>query len=161
MDMNDDENLLEVIEENISNLYGVQEKVNMLYESIDGENYVENYNMIVRCLYEEKDLINAIRCNLDKYFDINSRWWWNRFRIVEDVCARYIIKPPLRLDKSTWKYTLLKKLLVRLHNKYFLSDGRIGYAFSSVESHMWEIPNFIKENELIMSIRKRNDLKKP
>ena len=109
-------------------------------------------------LYDEQTLLKAITHNLNAYFEIDTIWWFRRFRIIEGewFLHRYIIKTPSNLcrQKATWKYTLLKKLLIRLHEKYFLNDGGVEYAFSSVESHMWELPNFVEDNPVVRSIRK-------
>ena len=68
---------------------------------------------------------------------------------------RYIIRTPLFLNKASREYQLLKQVMIRLHKHYFLMDGGIRYSFSSVESHMWEIPCFMSDNELIEKLRKQ------
>lgn len=152
--------LLGLIEENIRHLASVQIDVNTHYKNLNTDDYTEEYQKIIQGLYMEKDLLNALINNLNKYFNISSRWWFKRFRIIEESFSfgRYTIKPPVRLDKSTWQYTLLKKLLMDLHDEYFLHSGMVDYAFSSLESHMWEIPNFIEDNEVVRSIRKSKGL---
>ena len=162
--MSDDDGLLELIEENIHNLVEVQKKANKHYNDLSMEDYTENYNKLAIALYDEQTLLKAITHNLNAYFEIDTIWWFRRFRIIEGewFLHRYIIKTPsnLRRQETTWKYTLLKKLLIRLHEKYFLNDGGVCYAFSSVESHMWELPNFVEDNPVVRSIRKDKKKKK-
>ena len=155
--MVENDELLELIEENIRNLVIVQKQVNEDYKNITQDNYEKTYEKILQGLYDEKDLLNALTNNLNKYFEITSGLFFKKFRIVEDgiPLCRYIIRTPLRLNKNTQKYVLLKKLLINLHKEYFLCNGGLSYTFSSVESHMWEIPNFIDENELTQSMRKK------
>lgn len=148
---------LDLIEENIHNLVKVQEKVNKVYDNINGDNYNESYNIIFECMRDEQDLLSAITNNLNKYFKIQSRWKFKKFRInrLESCLHRYEIRPPYNLAKDTSEYILLKKLLIRLHEHYFLNDGMTCYGFSRIESHMWEIPDTIYDNELTRKIRKQ------
>lgn len=67
--------------------------------------------------------------------------------------SRYKIKYP-RVDKSSTEYMLLKKLMIKMHEKHVLCDGMVGYAYSSVESHMWEIPNEIPDDKFIRKLRR-------
>ena len=153
---------INLIEKNIRDMVKVQRTVNKAYVNLNTYNYNVNFKRMVEGLYDEYDLLNALTNNLNNYFDISSRWFFKRFRITEYEfgLSRYIIKPPLKLDKTGYKFQLLKNLLIKLHKEYFLDGGFACYAFTSIESHMWEIPNFIKYNEVVNQIRMDNDLRR-
>lgn len=146
------------IENNIHRLVAIQEKCNEIYESMNCENYTGQYNQLSDELYSEKQILDILLCNLNKLFSIEPKWYrpFHDFKLREDgmLGDRYIISPPLFLDKTSREYITLTKLLMRLHKHYFLDDGGIGYAFSSVESHKWEIPCFVNENYLVHKLRK-------
>ena len=154
MENNYKDELLELLEENIHNLVQVQEQANNAYKDLTNADYMENYNKLCVCLYDEQVLLGAIIYNLNNYFNTHSRLWFRRFRLTRGFNHRYVIRPPLGLRKDTYKYTLVKKLLISLHEEYFLCGGFSCYVYSSTEDHMWEIPDKINENELIKSLRK-------
>ena len=145
------------IEEDIHLLVETQKEVNTIYDGITCNNYDESYDVLFNKLKEEQELLHSLEYHLNKLFNINPTFfkWLRTFHIRENCLMhdRYEISPPLRLDKTNVEYILLKKLLIRLHEHYFLLDGGIGYSYSRVESHMWEIPNMVYENDLINRIR--------
>ena len=143
---------LERIEDNINTLVETQNNVNELYDDMDKDNL--NIEEICQGLQEEKDILDSLMDNLNKMFNIRPSWHRKGFRIIPYHFSRYKIKPP-HIDKSSIEYVLLKKLMIELHKKHFLHDGMIGYLESTVESHMWEIPNTIPDDKFIRKLRRQ------
>lgn len=142
---------LEYIEENINDLVEVQDKVVAQYNDLDKDN-LETIAFIKQGLRDEKDILSGLMNNLNGLFHIRPSWHRRGFTIVPYEFSRYKIKPPL-VDKSSIEYTLLKKLLIKQHEKHLLHNGAITYAETSVESHMWEIPNRIPDDSFIRNLR--------
>lgn len=153
---------LNKIESIINLLVETQKKCNEILDNMTCESYTTDVELLTSELTYEQELLKQVTYNLNRLFNLKpSRYSFlnflfaDKFRIINDEYGRYVIKPPIGLNKTGREYFMLKKLLIRLHEHYFLSDGSVGYVFSSVESHMWEIPSFVEENELIRSIKKQ------
>jgi len=150
---------IEKIENLIDSLVSVQMEVNDYYTDLDIDNYDEDIAFIESGLRDEKFILDEIVTTLNELFNIKIKWYNKGFKIKRGELSRYEICPPhFGMDKSSKAYFLLTKILIRGHEKYFLNDGMIAYRFSTVEEHMWEIPDFIDRNGLIVELRKRNEL---
>lgn len=146
---------IEKIETLIDNLVLVQREVNEHCDNLDIENYDEEIAFIEAGLRDEKYILDEIVDTLNILFNIKIKWYNKGFKIKRSVLKRYeICLPYFGIDKFSKEYFLLTKILIRIHKKYFLNNGGIGYQFSKVEEHMWEIPDFIEENDIIRCLRK-------
>lgn len=146
--------LVDEIRENIDNLVAVQEKVVEDYKNLTRVN-MEDVKNIQIGLQDEKDILNGLKNNLNLLFNIKPKWYKQGFKIKPIELHRYEIRPPLTgCDRSSNEYMLLKKALILFHKKHFLHDGMIGYAYTSVESHMWELPNPISDDAFIRKLRR-------
>ena len=143
---------LEYIESNIDDVVTVQKRVKKLYKNLDKDS-LDDIADIKQGLQDEKDILNGLMNNLNGLFGIRPSWHRQGFRIVPMELSRYKIKCP-RVDKSSTENMLLKKLKIKMHEKHLLCDGMVGYAYSSVESHMWEIPNEIPDDTFIRRLRR-------
>ena len=145
---------LSLIEENINNLVSVQESFNEIYNCLDKDS-VEDISRLRTLLQDEKDILSGLINNLNGLFNIKPKWYKKGFSIKPMELKLYEIKPPYFLPTSSMEFMLLKKLLIRLHEKHLLSDGFICYTYSSTESHMWEIPNNIPDDAFVNKLRKQ------
>ena len=146
--------LIDEIKENIDNLVTVQEKVVQDYKNLNTSN-MEDIKDIRIGLQDEKDILNGLKNNLNLLFNIKPKWYSRGFIITPISLQRYKIRPPLNLNHSSNEFMLLKKTLVKAHEKYFLCDGLVGYAFGDTEAHMWEIPNPIPNDAFIRKLRRQ------
>ena len=150
---------IEKIEDLIDSLVSVQMEVNDYYIDLDIDNFDEDIGFIESGLRDEKFILDEIVNTLNELFNIKIKWYNKGFKIKRGDLSRYEICPPhFGMDKSSKAYFLLTKILIRSHEKYFLNDGTIRYRFVNVEEHMWEIPDFIDMNGVIVELRKMNDL---
>lgn len=150
---------IEKIEKLIDTLVSVQMEVNDYYDNLDIDNYDEDIAFMEAGLRDEKSILEEIVTTLNELFNIKIKWYNKGFKIKKGVLSRYEICPPhFGMDKSSKAYFLLTKILIRSHEKHFLNDGGIRYRYGNVEEHMWEIPDFIEENGVIVELRKMNDL---
>jgi hypothetical protein len=150
---------VEKVEDLIDSLVYVQREVNGYYNDLDIESFDEDIAFIESGLRDERAILDEIVTTLNELFNIKIRWYNKGFKIKRGDLSRYEICPPhFGMDKSSREYFLLSKILIRSHEKYFLNDGMIQYRFATVEEHMWEIPDFIEENGLIVELRKKNNL---
>ena len=145
---------LPLIESTIQDLNKLQKEFNENYDSRLRNN---NYQDIKDDLFLEKSYLERLTRYLNKYFDLDPiiRMRWTTFKIERGVLGRYEIIPPLFLKKGTIRFIMLKKCLTEIHRQYFLNDGKISYAYTSIEHHMWEIPDFIENDELVKEIRRK------
>ena len=141
------------IEDNINDVVAVQEKCNELYKNMD-KDHLDTIPDIKQCLQDEKDILDGLMNNLNKLFNIRPSWHRRGFRIIPYKFDKYKIKCP-HVDKSSTEYMLLKKLMIKMHTKHCLYDGMIDYAYTSVEAHMWEIPNTIPDDKFIRKLRRQ------
>lgn len=150
---------IEKIENLIDTLVSVQMEVNDYYDNLDIDNYDEDIAFIEAGLRDEKSILGEIVITLNELFNIKLKWYNKGFKIKKGVLSRYDICPPyFGVDKSSKEYFLLSKVLIRSHEKHFLNNGGIMYKYGNVEEHMWEIPDFIEENGVIVELRKMNNL---
>lgn len=137
---------IDKVEKQYRMLVECQEEIKRTYKKINYENYDETINQLKGLIQTEELWLNKLIEYMNQLFDINiPAKWYNtrkRFTVHAIELNRYEIKPPWGLDKHSREYWCLKKLLIKLHEEYFLCNGGIGYAFTSTEHHMWEIPNF-------------------
>ncbi len=146
--------LVDDIRENIDNLVAVQEKVVEDYKNLT-RTTMEDVKNIQMGLQDEKDILNGLKNNLNLLFNIKPTWYKPGFLIRPIELHRYEIRPPLMgVNRSSNEFMLLKKTLIQAHEKHFLCDGMVCYAYSSVESHMWEIPNPIPDDAFIRKLRR-------
>ena len=132
-----------------------QEHINESYEKLNSNNYDNEVNNLKGLCKTHNLWLNELTEYLDDYFNIQSRWSFNHFRIKQGFMC-YKIKPPKMLPKTSKEYVLLKELLIELHKKHSLHNGCIGYAYSRVEDHMWEIKDKTKDTELINKLMNKN-----
>jgi len=133
-----------------------QKHINESYEKLNSNNYDNEVNNLKGLCKTHNLWLNELTEYLDDYFNINSKWSFNHFRIKQGWKC-YIIKPPKILPKTSKEYVLLKELLVKLHKKYSLCNGGISYAFTRVEDHMWEIDDNTKDTELINKLMNKSN----
>lgn len=140
----------------MEDLVATQEEVNMYYNSLTMDNYGVNMGFIESGLRDEEYYLDELVDKLNEIFNITPKWYNKGFKIKRGFLHRYEVKPPyFGVDKSSKEYVMLSKLLVELHKKYFLNDGGSRYAYTRIEVHMWEIPDFIIDDENMEIIRKR------
>ena len=136
---------IDKVEKQYRMLVECQEVIKKTYDEINYENYDDIINHLKGLIKTEELWLQQLIEYMNQLFNINiqAKWYnaWKRFTVQIEF-DRYEIKPPYGLDKHSREYLSLKKLLIRLHEEYFLCNGGIGYAFTTTEYHMWEIPNF-------------------
>jgi hypothetical protein len=147
---------LDEIENDVVDLVEVQQMVKEKYEELDKYNYLDNSEIIKNGLRKEKELLKKLKNDLDNLFNIKPKWYRKGF-IIRKRSNDYRIYSPVIIDRSSIEYDLLKKLMRELHVEYFLHGGLIGYMYTTVESHMWEIPNEIPNNSFINKLRSEID----
>lgn len=148
---------LEYIEANINDLVTVQDHVKQVYDNLDNIDPLDvdlNVEIIREGLRDEKDILSGLMNNLNNLFGIRPSWHRRGFTIIPDKQDMYRIKHP-RIDKSSTEYVLLRKLLIKSHNHYFLGDGAITYQLWDEEDYMWYIPNRIPNDKFISKLRRQ------
>ena len=140
---------IDKVEKQYRMLVECQEEIKKTYDEINYENYDETINHLKGLIKTEELFLNKLIEYMNQLFNINipAKWYntWKRFTVHTIELHRYEIKPPYGLDKHSREYLSLKKLLIRLHEEFFLSGGFASYAFTSTEYHMWEVPNLADE----------------
>ena len=144
--INENTSPIDKVEKQYRMLVECQEEIKKTYKKINYENYDETIKHLKGLIKTEELFLNKLIEYMNQLFDINiPAKWYNtlkRFTVQTIDLDRYEIKPPRGLDKHSREYWCLKKLLIQLHEEYFLCNGGASYAFTSTEYHMWEIPNF-------------------
>ena len=149
-------NEIKNIENIINNLVIIQENIIKEYDDMDTDNYTTKLTCIQKLVNDEQDDLFLIKGYLNKLFNIEySLLGFRNFRIIDNGYDGYLIKAPLFFtQQKTIEYNLLKKTLKKLHRKYFLYDGCVGYTYDNdLEEHCWVIPNRAREIKRQLNIK--------